>query len=79
MAGMRVKTVREAFPPIIALIGGLVILASAAFTGYTGKMHMRGGGDIYRATHPKGFRQRQALTYVIAALLLAYWAFEISN
>jgi hypothetical protein len=76
MAAMRVKTVREAFPPIFALIGGLVILVSTLVTGYKRKMHLKGGGDIYRATDPEGFRKRQALTYVIAGLLLAYWVFE---
>jgi hypothetical protein len=54
-----------------------LILACAVVSGYTGKMHMKGEGDIYRATDPKRFRNRQILVYVIAALLLAYWIFSI--
>lgn len=77
MAGMRVKTIREAFPPIIAFIGGLVILADTVFTEYKGKMPLKGGGEIYRATDRKEFRLWQNVSYVIAALFLAYWIFEI--
>jgi hypothetical protein len=77
MAGMRVRTLREGFPPIIALIAGLVILVSAVVTGYTGKIHSKGVPDLYRATDPKTFRNQQILAYVIAALFLGYWIFSI--
>jgi hypothetical protein len=61
------------------LIGGLFILACAGVDTYTGKMHMKGGEDIYRSTAPERFRGKLVLEYVIAALLFAYWVFEISN
>ena len=79
MADMHVRTLKESFPPIIALIGGLFILECAGVHIYTGKMHMKGGEDIYRSTDPERFRDKLVLEYVIAGLLLAYWIFEISN
>ena len=76
---MNARSLKEVVPPLIPLITGLFILANACFDAYTGKMHMRGGGDIFRSANPKGFRSRLILEFAIALALIALWVWEISN
>jgi len=76
---MHVRTLKEAVPPIIPFVAGLFILGCAGVDAYRGKIHLKGGGDVYRAVDPNGFLYSLILEFVIAILLLALWVFEISS